>query len=51
VCVVLHTGVHNACMRVGRLIVCGAADGSGWMVVKVDGVVMLIVWLGDEHGR
>ena len=29
---------------------CGAVDGSGWLVVKVDGVVMLIVWLGDEHG-
>jgi len=25
----------------------GAVDGSGWMVVKVDGVT---VWLGDEHG-
>jgi len=30
--------------------VCGAVDGSGWMVVKVEGVVLLIVWLGDEHG-
>ena len=29
--------------------VCGAVDGSGWMVVKVEGVVLLIVWLGDEH--
>jgi len=30
--------------------VCGAVDGSVLMVMKVDGVVMLIVWLGDEHG-
>jgi len=29
---------------------CGAVDGSGWMVVKWDGVVMLFAWLGDEHG-
>jgi len=36
------------CTRHG--CVCGAADGSSWMVVKVDGVGMLIVWLGDEHG-
>ena len=29
--------------------VCGAVDGSGLMLMKVDGVVMLIGWLGDEH--
>jgi len=27
-----------------------AVDGSGWMVVKVEGVVLLTVWLGDKQG-
>jgi len=50
VCCVAHTWLGARGLGARDMADCGAVDGSGWMVVKVDGVMMLIVWLGDEHG-